>query len=346
MPTVAPDPTLSPDLRRWLSETLDESPKDLEIDPLGGSGDSNLMYLVSAGPRRWVLRMPPAAKNDRSAHDVLREFRMLKALELTTVPHPRPIEMCGDQHVAGRPFYLMENVEGFSPTPSLGAPWADETRIRRGLGLRAAEALADLAAVDYVAVGLEDFGRPKGFLARQVPRWRRQLDATSVRQLHGLPELGTWLEEHRPPDRAPGILHGDFHLRNVMFATEAPARVTAIVDWEMSTIGDPLLDLGALLATWSQAGETELINGSISSWPGMATRSEIAAAYEARSGCAVEQLGYYMVLALFKLACILEGSYARLLAGKSEHEGHRTYETLVPTIVRRAQDIVARQLTV
>ncbi len=338
------DPASAPELRRWLADELGVSSRELRIEPLSSRGDSNLMYELDAGGRRLVLRLPPTVKNDRSAHDVLREYRMLEALEHTDVPHPRPVVACDDERIAGRPFYVMGFVDGFSPAPPPPAPWSDREDVRRDLGLGAAEALAELSLVEYEAVGLEGFGRPVGFLARQVPRWLRQLDSTSARELPGLRDVGAWLEEHRPPDRPPGIVHGDYHLRNVMFAPDPPGRVVAIVDWEMSTIGDPMLDLGALLATWSQPGEEVFMNASMTDWPGMATREEIAAAYERRVGRPLEHLQYYMALALFKLACILEGSYARLLAGTSEHAGHQSYETLVPIMVRRAQAIVAGEL--
>ncbi len=339
-------PVLGTPVRRWLARALDVPPTEVVIAPLGSGGDSNLMYDVNALGSRWVLRLPPAVKNDRSAHDVLREFRLLRALDRTAVPHPAPIAACEDVSIIGRPFYVMVHVDGFSPSSPPPTPWLEREDQRRDLGIRAAEALADLGAVDYVAAGLETFGRPEGFLARQVPRWLRQLNSTSVRVLAGLREVGEWLELHRPPDRTPGIVHGDFHLRNVMFARDPPARVAAIVDWEMATIGDPMLDLGALLATWSEPGEPVFMNGSMTDWPGMATRAEIAGAYEQRIGGTAEHLQYYMGLALFKLACILEGSYARLVAGDSEHEGHRTYETLVPLMVERAVDIVSGRLAV
>jgi aminoglycoside phosphotransferase (APT) family kinase protein len=271
---------------------------------------------------------------------------MLEALDRTDVPHPAPVAACADLSVAGRPFYVMARVDGFSPSPPTLAPWCHGEDGCRDLGIRAAEVLTDLAAVDYVAAGLDGFGRPDGFLARQVPRWLAQLESTSVRTLPGLREVGQWLEEHRPAGQAPGIVHGDFHLRNVMFAPQPPARVAAIVDWEMSTIGDPMLDLGMLLATWSEQGEEVIMSGSMTDWPGMATRAEIAAAYERRIGRTLDHLQYYMALALFKLACILEGSYARLLAGDSEHASHRMYESLVPLIVARAQTIVSGDFVV
>jgi aminoglycoside phosphotransferase (APT) family kinase protein len=335
-----PDLLDGPHLRAWLSQHLDATVAELEIAPLGVAGDSNLMYAVTSPQGEWVLRVPPTVKNDRSAHDVLREYRILEALEHTAVPHPKPIAACSHSELLGQPFYVMRRVPGFSPSDPLPPPWAHDVAARRRLGPSAAEALADLARVPWREVGLDGFGRPDGFLERQVPRWLGQLSRYSVRELPGFSEVAAWLVDRRPPDREPGILHGDFHLRNVMFAADAPARVTAIVDWEMATIGDPLLDLGALVATWSEPGEPVFMNGTVTHWEGMATRAEIVAAYERRQGGPVEHLDYYMALALFKLVCILEGSYSRLLAGESEHVGHQAYETLVPIMAARALAIV------
>jgi aminoglycoside phosphotransferase (APT) family kinase protein len=327
--------TLDPPVRQWLAERLEVAPDELGASPLTASGDSNLMFELVAGGRRWVLRSPPSVKNDRSAHDLLREYRMLVALEPTPVPTPHAVVACEDPTVLGAPFYVMEHIKGFSPSDPLPERWT-ESRSRRELGTCAAEALAGIARVDWRGAGLDGFGRPDGFLDRQVPRWLRQFESYKVRELSGLYDVAHWLEDHQPPPAEPAILHGDFHLRNVMYADDPPARVVAIVDWEMSTIGDPLLDLGTLLATWSQPGEEVFMNGSATQYPGMASRAELVAAYEHAGGRSLEHIDYYMALALFKLACILEGSYSRLRAGHSEHAGHRNYETLVPMIVNRA----------
>jgi aminoglycoside phosphotransferase (APT) family kinase protein len=326
-------------VRRWLGDRLGVDGSQVTISSLAAAGDSNLMFDVTTPGRRWVLRMPPGVKNDRSAHDVLREYRMLVVLDGTPIPHPAPVAACEDPSIAGRPFYVMEHIDGFSPSQPLEPPWAGDAEACRSLGPRAAEALADLASVPWRELGLDGFGRPDGFLERQVPRWLRQLEGYKQRELDGLDHVARWLLTNRPPDSGPAILHGDYHLRNVMFARRPPAQVVALVDWEMATIGDPLLDLGALLATWSQDGEEVIMNGSVTHQPGMATRAEIATAYERRRGAAVDHLDYYMALALFKLICILEGSYSRLLRGESQHEGHRSYESLVPTMLRRAEAI-------
>ncbi|UGS34443.1 phosphotransferase family protein [Capillimicrobium parvum] len=345
-PAAGRDAPGGPRLRAWLAARLGVQDGELRLTPLAASGDSNLMYEVWADDRAWILRIPPAIKNDASAHDVLREHRMLAALEATGVPHPAPVAACADPEILGRPFYVMEHVAGFSPSDPLPGPWASDPAALSALGPAAAEALAGVGEVPWRGIGLEGFGRPDGFLERQVPRWLAQLQRYRVRELEGLDEVARWLTQHRPPDREPGILHGDFHLRNVMFSAQPPARVVAIVDWEMATIGDPLLDLGTLLATWSEPGEPVFMIGAVTDVPGMATRAEIAAAYERRSGRPVEHVDFYMALALFKLVCILEGSYARLLAGDSEHESHRRYETVVPTMARRAHDIVRGAFTV
>lgn len=334
------------ELRRWLATTLDVSPHDLSIEPLAVSGDSNLMFEISGGGRRLVLRVPPRVKNDASAHDVLREYRMLVALDQTDIPHPSPVAACDQSRPLGSPFFVMEHVPGFSPNDPLPEPWASRPASRRGLGLEAAAGLARLSQIPWQEIGLGEFGRPDGFLARQVSRWMRQLERYKVRELDGLAQVARWLEDHRPPDAPPAIVHGDFHLRNVMFASEPPARVRAIVDWEMATIGDPLLDFGSLLGTWSEPGEDVFMNGSVTQWDGMATREELAEAYANAGGRPLDHIPYYMALALFKLACILEGSHARLLAGDSEHPGHAVYDELVPRIVRRAVDVTTGALTV
>ena len=205
-------------LHGWLCEHLGLDPTEGLIAPLSTAGDSNLMFQVEAGDARWVLRVPPAVKNDRSAHDVLREYRVLCALEHTRVPHPTPLAACTDEEVLGRPFYVMEHVAGFSPADPLPAPWDRDVPARHQLGIAAAEALADLAGVPWRTIGLGDFGRPDRFLERQVPRWLAQLQRYHVRTLEGLDEVAAWLTSHRPPVSEPGLMHGDFHLRNVMFA--------------------------------------------------------------------------------------------------------------------------------
>jgi aminoglycoside phosphotransferase (APT) family kinase protein len=323
-------------LAPWLRRHLPGRPTDLQISPLAATGDSNEMWQIESASGCWILRAPPVIKNAPSAHDVQREYRILQALDRSTVPHARPITASPGGEPLGRPFYVMEHLRGFSPAEPMPEPFASSPAARTGLGVEAARALAELGRAPWRDLGLGDLGRPDGFLARQVRRWMGQLDSYKVRELDGLETVARWLEEKRPRGAEPAIMHGDYGLRNVMFAPEPPARVIAIIDWEMTTIGDPMLDLGLLLATWSHPADEILLTRSVTHLEGMDSRGEIAAAYQRDSGRSLEHLGYYMALSLLKLACIIEGSYARYLAGTSSFQAHREYETITPAIVRRA----------
>jgi aminoglycoside phosphotransferase (APT) family kinase protein len=328
-----------PELANWLSRCLAVEPP-FAIEPLITVGQSNEMVLVHAAARRWVLRRPPRVKNAPSAHDVLREARVLRALDQTDVPHPIVVATCEDESIVGAPFYVMEHLTGLVPVAPL-EPGGIAVGDRRALGPETVAALGKLGEVDWQAIGLDGYGRPEGFLERQVSRWTRQLDSYRFRELPGLDEVARWLEGNRPGHSRPGILHGDIGLRNVMFSAQAPVRLLAILDWEMATIGDPLLDLGLFVGTWTHAGEEDVLDRSITHLEGMATRLELVECYARHSPRAVEALPYYMALALFKLACILEGSLARLRNGQSDHDGHARYAELVPALVRRAHAITS-----
>ena len=303
-------------------------------------GASNRMYLAetSAGP--LILRVPPAHKTSPTAHNVAREFRILRALDATDVPHPRAVALCADTEVFGAGFLVMEFVDGFNLKVDLDIPEAPTTAERREFAFAAAGALADLAAVDWAAAGLKDFGRPAGFLERQVSRWSTQLDAYRVRELHGLDELADWLTRNRPAATPPAIMHGDFTFMNVMFARTRPATVAAIVDWEQSTIGDPLMDLGWFLGLWAHADEQSPATAPGVAWvtqlEGMPTRAEVLAYYGDRSGRDVSAIGFYQALALFKLAVVLEGNYAKYRTGASRNAHHADFEWMVPQIIGTA----------
>lgn len=322
-------------LRGWLDEHLPGGEHELELAKMDVTNASNEMFDVRRGPHHWTLRRPPRVKNAPSAHAVLREFRLLRALEGTDIPHPRPLAACDDERVLGAPFYVMEYVDGFSPHQPLGPPYDDAAR-RHGLGVELVDVLARVGRVDWRAAGLEGFGKPDGFLERQVDRWLGQLAHYRTRELDGLDEVAAWLTEHRPPAGEPGIMHGDYSFFNVMFAREAPPRIVAVVDWETATIGDPLLDLGWVLGQWSEPGEEPIIEIGITHLEGMATRVELAERYAAQSGRSVAGVRYYMVLAVFKLACILEGGYHRHATGASDDPRHARLEQTVPKLTRHA----------
>jgi aminoglycoside phosphotransferase (APT) family kinase protein len=245
--------------------------------------------------------------------------------------------------VIGAYFYVMEHVEGFTPTRDLPPPFDTDIESRHELGLQLVDALCSLAQVDWLAVGLDGFGRPDGFLERQVARWLAFDADARVRTVDHLDEVAAWLEAHRPGGRVPAIMHGDYQFANVMFRPGAPGRVAAIIDWEQSTIGDPLVDLGWLLVLWDEPGE-EPIRGvgeeRVSALPGFPSRAELAERYARRTGTDLGELGWYEVFALFKLALVLESAYTRYATGRSDNPAHARLERMVPALVASAARLV------
>jgi aminoglycoside phosphotransferase (APT) family kinase protein len=296
---------------------------------------------VSAGDRSWVLRRSPEGAFLPTAHDVVREYRVLAALAGTKVRAPRPVLLCEDPSVIGAPFYLMERVEGEVIRSALPEPFAGDEGARQGLGDEMVDALVELQSVDWREVGLHGFGRPSGYLNRQVRRWAGQLALTEplTRTIPELRRVGEWLESHIPDTDRPTIVHGDYKLDNVMFAPNAPARLRTILDWEMSTIGDPLADVGWMLSFWREPGDPEefLMDAqTVTHLPGFQSRADLLARYRERSGREVGSMTFYLVLANWKLAVLLEGSYARTLAGHTDDPFFAYLEDGVPALARRA----------
>ncbi|MBS1894455.1 MAG: phosphotransferase family protein, partial [Actinobacteria bacterium] len=276
----ATEPSASAELEAWLADAGLAGPYDLR--PLSG-GNSNETMLLSAGGERLVMRRPPRATIDASAHNVGREDRILAALAETAVPAPAPRGLCVEEAVPEAPFLLMEAVDGVSLGDELPAEWAAGPGAAVGVvGRETASALADLHTLDWRGLGLGDFGRPEEFLARQVPRWRKQLDRYRHRELPDFEPVAAWLEANRPPDVPPGILHGDFHVDNCLFEVAPRPRLAAIIDWEMSTIGDPLLDVGLFLGFWGSERARPMGMPwvqAISRVDGAPSRAELAALY-------------------------------------------------------------------
>lgn len=311
--TAAASPWLDLDrVDAWIGEHLPGAGEEFSARRLGAAtGVANALYLIERGEHRWVLRRPPAVKNDPSASNTVREWRILTALDATAVPHPEPLLLCEDSEVLGAPFLIMELVDGFTPGFDLPEPFASQPALRYDLGMAFVDGCADLSAVDWRGRGLDGLGKPEGFLERQVPRWLAQLDRYRTRELPELDFLCRWLTDNTPPMSPAAIIHGDYSPFNVMVAPDPPARLAAIVDWDTGTIGDPLLDLGHLLARWTEPGERPILTPQAGGNDGYPTRAEMANRYAERTGRDLCALAYYEALALFKLAVILEGRHAQ-----------------------------------
>lgn len=296
----------------WIGDRLPGAGSRLTVRRMGEqTGAANALYLLSRGPHRWVLRRPPAAKSHPSASDTKREWRILRALEGTEVPHPTPRLLCEDPGVIGSIFMIMDVVEGFTPGFELPPPFDSDRGLRRGLAMAYVDGCAALSKVDWAGQGLAGLGKPENFLERQVSRWTAQLDGYRTRPLPEFDFVAAWLGTNRPEMSTAALMHGDYSPFNVMVAPDPPPRLAAIVDWDTGTIGDPLLDIGHLLARWTEPGEESVIGvqaGGVECYP---TRTEMAARYEEQTGRDMGALAYYETLALFKLAVILEGLYAR-----------------------------------
>ena len=313
---------------QWMSgRGLGDGPLE-DVTELGG-GTQNVMLRFARSGRDYVLRRGPKHLRPRSNAVMLRETRVLAALAGSDVPHPELIAVCDDPTVLGgndgAVFYLMAPVDGFNASEQLPELHANDPAVRYEMGLSMADALARLGAVDHVAVGLADFGKPEGFLERQVPRWLSELD--SYRQfenyagpdLPGVEEVAGSLQRNTPATWRPGIMHGDYHAANVMFSRTGP-QVVAIVDWEMSTIGDPLLDLGWLLATWRQDDGTSVFSHTLTGLDGLASTGDLLKRYAQNTTRDLSRIGWYTVLACFKLGIVIEGTLARASAGKAPKE--------------------------
>ncbi|MBV1949042.1 phosphotransferase family protein [Streptomyces sp. BV129] len=315
------------------------------VEPISGGTQNMLLRFERAG-RPYVLRRGPRHLRAQSNDSLRREMRVLRALTTTAVPHPRLIAACPDETVlGGAVFYLMEPVEGFNVTVALPPAYASAP-FRHRMGLAAADALAALGSLDHRAIGLEDFGRPDGFLERQVPRWLAELD--SYGRLPGYPgpdlpgvrRTADWLERNRPATWTPGLMHGDYHLANALFAYDRP-EVAAIVDWEMCTVGDPLLDLGWMLATWPQPDTADGSVPDLHDLPdGLPSAQELVARYTENSSRDLSALTWYTVLARFKLGIVLEGTHARAMAGQAPKDlGDRLHAVALGLFSRARHDI-------
>ncbi|HTA97025.1 MAG TPA: phosphotransferase family protein [Solirubrobacteraceae bacterium] len=321
---VAPDgrpPLLVLEPLRAFLDEHDLGSGGIEAQPIG-DGHSNVTYLIEreSGPQ-LVLRRPPRPPLPPSAHDVLREARLLRALEPTPARVPRVLAVCEDERLIGCPFYVMERVQGevivWETPPALDTP-----EQRKRIGEQLIDALVEIHAVDWRAAGLEGFGKPSGYLDRQLRRFGGLWDLNKTREIPAVERVGAWLAERKPESGPATIVHGDYRLGNTMFAAQAPAELVAVFDWEMATIGDPLADLGYLCMFWTEAYDPEgglrEHLGKVTRAEGFSTRAELIARYEEATGRSMQDLRWYTTLAIWKSIVFMEGNYKRAVAGTTD----------------------------
>jgi aminoglycoside phosphotransferase (APT) family kinase protein len=304
-----------------------------------GEGHSNITFLIERGGERFVLRRPPRPPIPPSAHDVLREARLLTGVQGADVRTPPVLAVCDDESVIGAPFYVMEYIDGVVVTTQM-PPALDSPEERRRAGDELVDALAEIHAVDWRACGLEGYGKPTGYLERQLRRFNGLWEHNKTRELPIIQELSGWLAENMPESPESTIVHGDYRLGNVMLANDPPARVIAIFDWELSTIGDPLADLGYMTVTWAEPGDPEDTSfaslSAVTRQTGFPTREELMERYEERTGRSMSALNWYQALALWKAAVFMEGNLKRFQAGASDDEYLGLFVEGVPALAEAA----------
>ncbi len=305
-------------------------------------GYSNLTYLVRAGERELVLRRPPVGSRVASAHDMGREYRVLSGLSRVWELAPRPLAWCPDPSVLGAPFYVMERVRGviLRARPPAGLALGPETA--RGLSEALADRLADLHRLDYQAAGLGDLGRPEGYVERQVRGWAERYQRSATDPIPELEEVARWLAAHRPPESGAALIHNDFKYDNLVLDPGDLTRVRAVLDWEMATVGDPLMDLGSSLGYWVEAGDPEPLRRfrfGPTDLPGSLGRRELVARYQERTGREVGRLAFYYAFGLFKLAVIAQQIYYRHVQGLTRDERFGALIHAIRVLARQAAEV-------
>jgi len=349
MTDAAQPPLVDPSaLAAYLERHLPGTSAPLLVERIRG-GHSNETFFISRGQDQWVLRRPPRGPLLPTAHDVGREYRVLCALAQTNVPVPKPLIVCMDETIIGAPFYLMERLQGVVIRDALPEAFQQDVAARAGLGEELIDRLVDLHAVDWQRIGLGDLSKPSGYLERQLRRWSGQLDASRSRAIRELDQVTEWLRAHLPDSGPATIVHGDYRLDNAIYAPEPPATMRGLLDWEMAALGDPLADLGYLLSFWREARDPPAPLGEaawrISEAPGFLTRAQLIARYAAGTKRNLENLSFYVALAIWKLAILLEGSYVRHRAGSTDDPFFATLEDGVPALARRAFAVCRGEIT-
>lgn len=330
----------------WADQHLPQLGRGPVQHSILAGGASNIVIRIARDSAAMVLRRPPKTPRPDSAKIIAREAQVLSALKETDVPHPAFQTYCEDPAIIGAPFYVMAMIDGFLgyPLEKLPEPYDRPGEARRSLAFALVDGIARLSNVDYKKVGLEGFGKPEGFLERQASRWMSQLasykesEGYEQRDIPGLTYVADWLKANTPPMSKPGVIHGDYSLANAMFQHGTPARLAAMIDWELATIGDPLLDLGWVLYAYRGREEPTPPSGYFdpADFP---YREELAEYYAERTGRSLENLTYYMVLAQFKLGVIMERQYARILNGRQTIEVAGDAGAFVERLIGKAYEM-------
>ncbi|MEZ4281925.1 MAG: phosphotransferase family protein [Myxococcota bacterium] len=341
---MRPAPELDAErLAAWLDARLG-APAPIEVEAMKGGGSCEI-FAVRRGDAHWVLRRAPARASSSTAHDVLREFRILDAIKDEPVRIARPILACDDASVAGTPFYLMEHVPGVPIRTTLPPAYAGSGEAQARALTELIDALAELHVVDWRRCGLGDLGKSEGYLARQVPRWLAQLGSYRCRALPAVDVVARWLTDRLPKEQPPALCHGDYKLDNLLYSSDLPARALAVVDWEMAAIGDPLVDLAWALIFLPQEGNPLALGAAGQPGgfvlAGLPSEAELVARYAARTGRDVAALDWYRVFSPWKLAIVLEGSFAKWRSGNSSNPLHEHFGPMADRLLARAEALIA-----
>jgi len=328
-------------LEPYLRARLPVTDGPLKIRQFGG-GHANLTYLLRFGDHEYVLRRPPLGPVAPGAHDMRREHRVLSTLYAGYPLAPQSYLLCTDHTIIGSDFFVMERREGIAFRREIPAPWIDRPDVLSGVGFSLIDNLAALHALDPVSVGLDDLGKPDGYVERQVRGWTERWHQALTPDVDRGDMFVQWLAAHIPRSRRTTLVHNDYKLDNTLLQAENPAKTVAVLDWDMCTRGEPLMDLGYLLALWTDPGEeVESIHGRMPTWrPGFPTRREAVARYAQRSGANVSDLNWYIIFAVFRFAVILQQIYVRYVRGQTHDERFAELGLAVNKLIQRGRSMI------
>lgn len=331
-------------LAAYLRDCLPNTDAPMTVEQFPG-GAANLTYLLQFGEQEYVLRRPPLGPVAPKSHDMAREFRVLSVLYQKFPYAPRAYHFCEDNSIIGAPFLISERHTGTVVRRDMPDHYKALPNAARLMSEALVDRLADFHAVDFAALGLADLGKPEGFVTRQIEGWYGRWEKAKVEDVSVFEQVYQWLLANRPTENPPTLLHNDYKLDNVMFRADDPAQMVAIFDWDMCTLGDPLVDLGTLLAYWTEPDDPPYYKGLLgmpSPKYGFLTRQELVARYAARSGRSVEQIRFYHVLAIYRVVVIIAQIYVRYHRGQTQDERFAAFGALIPVIAQSAYDLATQ----